>query len=96
MEFTSREKTTAVLRLLKGESGNALSAELDVSIRRLERWQNEFVSAGTAALARRKDRHSPGLFAKHSGAILQWAGLLAALVILVALLAIFLQRAPGD
>src|ERR1700733_1446008 len=52
--FTTTEKVNAVLRLLKGEPLAKLSLELGVAAHRLERWQNDFVTGGSAALSKRK------------------------------------------
>src|ERR1017187_7723207 len=78
--ITSRAKTDAVLRLLKGESVETVSQELGVTIRRIERWKNSFVEAGSAELAKRKGRASSKSWAaKHSSSIRQWIWLLLAL-----------------
>src|SRR5258708_31457446 len=52
--FTSREKVSAVLRVLQGESVDIVSAELGVPAGRLERWRSDFVAAGSAELSKRK------------------------------------------
>jgi hypothetical protein len=90
--FTSRQKVEAVLRLIKGESADSLSTELGVSIRRLERWRSNYMAGGSAELAKRKSPVSQSWFEKQSGAILRWAGLIAALAASIALLALLLQR----
>lgn len=90
--FTSHEKTDAVLRLLKGESVETVSQELGVSVGRIERWKSSFVAAGSAELAKRKDVHSKSWAAKHSGSIWQWMWLLLALVAVISLLVLFMQR----
>jgi len=94
-QVTSRAKTDAVLRLLKGESVEALSQELGISIRRIERWKSRFVEAGSAELAKRTDNFSnssKGWVAKHSGSIREWFWLLLALVAIICLLTVFMQR----
>jgi len=63
---TSRAKTEAVLRLLKGESVESVSQELSVPIPSIERWKNRFLEAGSAELATRKNDSSKGWVAKHS------------------------------
>lgn len=88
--FPSVQKTAAVLRVLGGESVESVSEDLGVSIRRLERWQSEFVSAGAAALARRKDLPHEGWFAKHRKSVAQWTWLLIFLVLVIGGLAAFL------
>jgi|HubBroStandDraft_1064217.scaffolds.fasta_scaffold42731_3 hypothetical protein len=92
---TSRVKTEVVLRLLKGESVETVSQEIGVSIRRIERWKDRFLQAGSAELARRTDEGSKG-WAKYSSSIWQWIWLLIALVALVSFLAVFMQRGSPE
>jgi hypothetical protein len=94
--FTSHEKTDAVLRVLNGESLETVSQELGASVGRIERWKSRFVAAGSAELAKRKDIHSKGWAAKHSGSISQWMWLLLALVAVISLLVLFTQRGGQD
>ena len=94
--FTSHEKTDAVLRLLKGESAESVSQELGVSVGRIERWKNSFVAAGSAELARRKDVSSKSWRSKYSGTIWQWVWLLIALVAVITMLVVFMQRGSQD
>jgi hypothetical protein len=99
---TSRAKTEAVLRLLKGESVDTLSQELGVNIRRIERWKDRFLEAGSAELARRQDESSKGWlgkkgwFATHASSIWQWTWVLVALVAVISFLAVFMQRGSPD
>jgi hypothetical protein len=93
--FTSHEKTAAVLRLLKGESVETVSQELGVSVDRVERWKSSFVAAGSAELAKRKDVPSKNWVTKH-GSIWQWMWLLLALVAVISMLVLFMQRGPQD
>jgi len=51
--FSSRRKTEAVLRLLRGEDLDALSRELGVTAGTLSGWRDDFLSAGRAGLKRR-------------------------------------------
>ena len=90
--ITSRQKVEAVLRVLKGESVDSVSAELGVSIRRLERWQSEYMAGGSAELAKRKPLPSESWLQRHSGVIMRWIVLLMALAACIALLALLLQR----
>jgi len=94
--FSSHEKTDAVLRLLKGESVETVSQELGISTSRVERWKNSFVAAGTAELSRRKDEFSKGWAAKHSRTMWQWMWLLFALVAVISMLVLFMQRGPQE
>jgi len=94
--FTSHEKIDAVLRLLKGESVETVSDELGVTIGRLERWKDSFVSAGSAELAERTDVPSNRWVAKHFGSVWQWIWLLAALVAIISILSVYMQRGTGD
>ena len=90
--FTSHEKTQAVLRLLKGESLEVVSRDLGASVSRIERWKSSFVEAGSAELAKRKDVSSKSWATKHSGSIWQWMWLLLALVTVISILVVFMQR----
>lgn len=94
--FTTREKVNAVLRLLKGESVEALSTELGIPIHRMERWQNDFVAGGSAELAKRKSFGSGDRFSKHAARIFQWVAFLIALAVVTALLELFLQRGGSE
>jgi transposase len=51
--FSSRRKTDAVLRLLRGESLELLSRELAVTAATLSRWRDDFLAGGQAALKSR-------------------------------------------
>jgi hypothetical protein len=93
---TGRAKTDAVLRLLKGESIEAVSEDVGVAVPRIERWKNRFVEAGSVELARRKGERSKGWMARHSSSIRQWIWLLLALVAVVTILAVFMQRSPQE
>jgi hypothetical protein len=90
--FTSLQKVDAVLRILKGESLDSVSEDVGVSIRRLTRWQNEFVAGGAAELSRRRSSTSHSWLKKQSGAIVRWTFLLLVLGASIALLALMLQR----
>src|ERR1700677_1826895 len=94
--FTSHAKTDAVLRLLKGESVESVSDELGLTISRLERWKDSFVSAGSAELAKRTDVPSNRWVAKHFGSVWQWMWLLAALVAIISILSVYMQRSSRD
>jgi hypothetical protein len=92
LRLTSREKTDAVLRLLKGESLQALSQEIGVSATRIDRWKGSFVAAGTAELARRKDVSSKSWVTKNLGVIRQWSWLLFALIAVISILVMLKER----
>jgi hypothetical protein len=94
--FSSPQKSSAVLRLLKGESVGVVSNELGVSVRRLERWQMDFMAGGSAALAKTKSRAPYKWFKENSGSITQWIGLLLTLILVVGLLAYFLQHGTRE
>jgi hypothetical protein len=93
---TSRAKIDAVLRLLKGESVEAVSQDLGVTIRRIERWKSRFVEAGSAELSKRQDIASQGWVGRHSGSILQWIWLLLALVVVISVLVVLMQRGSPE
>lgn len=96
VRVTSHEKTDAVLRLLKGESVEAVSHELGVTVGRIERWKSSFVAAGSAELAKRKDIPSKSWAGKYSGSIRQWMWLLFALVAVISILVLLMQRGSQE
>ncbi len=51
--FSSRRKSEAVLRLLRGEELDALSRELGVTAATLASWRERFLAAGQASLKSR-------------------------------------------
>jgi hypothetical protein len=52
--FSSRRKTEAVLRLLRGEDLDSLSRELQVTAATLSEWREAFVAGGQAPLESRQ------------------------------------------
>jgi len=51
--WSAKQKTEAVLRLLKGEDLGELSRELQVPAHELETWRRVFMDSGTQGLKRR-------------------------------------------
>lgn len=51
--FSSRKKTEAVLRLLRGEDLDLLSRELGVTAATLSDWRAQFLASGQASLKSR-------------------------------------------
>src|SRR4051794_25751548 len=51
--FSSRRKTAAVLRLLRGEDLELVSRELGVTAATLSGWRDDFLAGGQAALKSR-------------------------------------------
>ncbi len=51
--FSSRRKTEAVLRLLRGEELDVLSRELGVTAATLSQWRERFLTGGQASLKSR-------------------------------------------
>jgi len=51
--FSAQRKREAILRLLRGESLEALSRELGVTAARLSQWRDAFVAGGTQGLKSR-------------------------------------------
>jgi len=51
--FSARRKREAVLRLLRGESLEAVSRELAVTAARLSQWRDAFMDSGTQGLKSR-------------------------------------------
>ena len=58
--WSSRRKTEVVLRLLRGETLDALSRELGVSSARLAEWRDEAMAAMQAGLQSREPDHRDG------------------------------------
>jgi hypothetical protein len=58
--WSSRRKTEAVLRILRGETLDALSRELGVSSARLAEWRDEAIAAMQAGLQSREPDHRDG------------------------------------
>ena len=56
--FSSRKKTDAVLRLLRGEELDALSRELGVTASTLSGWREAFLAAGQSGLKIRESSAS--------------------------------------
>jgi transposase-like protein len=96
MRFTTAEKVNAVLRVLKGDSIEAVSTELGVPIHRLERWQNRFVTGGSAAVANKKGFLSRVWFVKHAARLVHWVAILIVLAVVTRLLESLLQRGGGE
>jgi transposase len=57
--WSAGKKTDAVLRLLRGESLEVLSRELDVEAHRLAAWRDEFLEAGKQSLKGQRADRSP-------------------------------------
>ncbi len=89
--WSSAQKSAAVVRLMKGEPATTLSQELGVSVRRLERWQSDFLAGGAAALARKRRKTAFMWFTHRSKTFLQWGALLFMLLFTIVFLALFLS-----
>jgi transposase-like protein len=89
--FSTKEKTKAVLRLLKGENTSDVARELGTSPERLARWQQTFVDAGEAELDKKKSRLHSTLLWKHRKRVMQWAGVIVVLVVTVFFLTRFFE-----
>lgn len=88
-----KDKSAAVLRLIRGDEVGVVAQETGVSVGRLERWQSAFLAGGLEALE--KDSHHKTGSQKLSArlkVIMPWVGLLVALLITVLLLVRFLNR----
>jgi transposase-like protein len=48
--WTAPKKAEVVLRLLRGESMDAVSRECEVTVETLNRWREDFIAAGVAGL----------------------------------------------
>ena len=92
VHFSGHEKINAVLRTLKGESAEAVSSDLGVSTARLERWKNDFLSAGSAELTKRKDLPKRNWFNLPLADIQQWVLFLVTLALIISGLVYFQNR----
>ena len=93
--YSPEAKAKAVLRVLRGESVSAVACDIGVSEHRLARWEHEFVKGGKAQLAqpRNSQRGLRRRLRKHGTLILQWAGILILLALIVRVLTKFFE--PG-
>ena len=82
------DKVSAVLRVLRGESPDALSSELGITVHRLGRWQNDFITGGTEALRTRRSLRTRNWLAEHATGVASVIGL----AVIIGLLGFFLQR----
>jgi len=55
--WSSKRKMEAALRLLKGETLDAVSRDLRVSTTKLASWRDEFLAGGQASLKAREPDH---------------------------------------
>ena len=78
-----------VVRILRGESKEALSEELKVSPDRIEAWESTFLDAGRKALSNRKGRLRHG---KLAAWIATWSALLMVLLAAVYFLTRLMER----
>jgi hypothetical protein len=91
----TEEKARIALRALRGESRDALAAELHVSADRIASWEAIFLSGGKAALASSRGRRWRGL-AKLVHRVAPWSALILFLFIVVYFLTRFLGSGAGD
>ena len=91
VSFPSKEKCKAVLRLLHGEDISLVAQELGTSADRLTRWKLRFVEAGEAELAKKKTLNIQTKLWKYRKLIVQWAGVIIALVFTVYFLTRFFE-----
>jgi hypothetical protein len=93
--LSTEEKSRVVLRVVRGESRDALAAELHVSADRIGSWEETFLSGGKAALAASRGRRWRGL-PKLLGRIVPWSGLILFLFIVVYFLTRFFGAGAGE
>lgn len=97
--LSPKEKSEAVLRLLKGESASDVAAELGVRLHRLERWQNSFLAGGLEALekdAKARRRTASQELQQALKPVLQWVGLFLVLAITILFLVRFLNTSSPE
>jgi ethanolamine utilization microcompartment shell protein EutL len=98
--FSTAEKTKAVLRLLAGENVLAVAAELQVTIDRIERWKSAFLAGGEAAIEKqteeRRNSHRGLLSKKTKAGLLQWAGILLVLVVVIYFMTRTMNQGSGQ
>ena len=93
--LSTEEKARIVLRAVRGESRDALAAELHVSADRIGTWEGIFLSGGKAALAASRARRWRGL-SKLLNRIAPWSALILFLFIVVYFLTRFLGAGAGE
>jgi hypothetical protein len=93
--LSTEEKARIVLRAVRGESRDALAAELHVSEDRIGSWEGIFLSGGKAALAASRGRRGRGL-PKLLNRIAPWSALILFLFIVVYFLTRFLGAGAGE
>jgi len=89
-EFTGLQKVKAAMRVLQGESADVVAESLGVSPERVNRWSERFVEGGREAILRREDRGATK--SKKQRAAMQWAGLVALLLVVLFFLTRFLMN----
>ena len=89
--IASKEKCKAVLRLLQGEDVASVAQEIGASADRLARWKARFVEAGEAELAKKKPPAFQSRLWKNRKLVVQWAGVIMALVLTVYFLTRFFE-----
>jgi transposase len=98
--FSKAEKTKAVLRILAGEDDRKIASELQVSLDRIERWRSTFIAGGEAAIEKeaeeRRSSHRGWLSKKTKSGMLQWAGILLVLVIVIYFMTRTMNQGSGQ
>ena len=94
-DFTAQQKLKAALRVLQGESVDAVAEDLGVTRERVQRWSDRFVEGGRAAILRREDHAATK--SKKQRIVMQWVSLITLLLIVLFFLTRFLMnQGPPD
>jgi ethanolamine utilization microcompartment shell protein EutL len=98
--FSNAEKTRAVLRILAGEDTHTVAAQMQVTLDRVERWKATFLAGGEAALEKQTEEHRSSrrgwLSKKAKAGVLQWAGILLVLIIVIYFMTRTMNQGSGQ
>jgi hypothetical protein len=92
----SRDKVAAVLKLLAGEDPQTVANSLNVSLRRVTEWKDNFVEGGQTALqTSSRKQNIVEKASDRSKNIAQWSFLVIALAVVIFGLVWMLERRPS-
>jgi hypothetical protein len=93
----SREKTEAVLRVLRGEDLHLVARELNVSTSKIEEWKETFIAAGRDKLREHSKKRQRFRWLKgRQTVVIQWLLLFVALFYFVRFLLHMTTATPPD
>ncbi len=87
--ISDQDRVTAVLRLLRGESAENISANLGISKDRLFTWEKRFIRGGTHAIKRHRS-----WWGRSRKKLLHWFALLSLMCAAIYFLSRFIDHEP--